>query len=276
MRKIVLLVLALQLLGTTYAQVASDTSSSKIPEEVAKMSIMIPDRPTASVSSYTVPANTLQLETGVRNEHRKESDLDMNSWMMGTTMLRYGVWKNFELRMGSFYQTSNIETIEEGLSSDTTINGMGPLLLGFKVHIVEEKGIRPQIAITADVTLRHLGSESYAPTYSFPTARFSATHHLFPRLELTYNAGFGYNGENADGFFIYSGLLVYSPTPWLAIFGEAFGSFDHGNLPNHQIDGGLVFIVKNNLYFDLSLGTGFDEDVDEYFFSGGLSWRIPK
>lgn len=274
MKKLSLLLLIIILGYVSIAQNEPDSLISSTEDIILEAPPLVTDRPDATESSSTVPAKTLQIETGVIFENTQDAQYNINNWALGTTLLRYGVWDRFELRLGSYYQHTTGEYKETKI--DSTENGWGPILAGFKVYIIKEKGIRPEISILADITLRHIGSLTYRPTYSYPTAKLSASHTLSPKVSLGYNAGFGYNGENADGFFIYSVVLGYSITPWLGFYGEAFGTFDNGNLPNHRIDGGFTFLARNNLQFDISAGTGFDKDIDMYFISSGLSWRIPK
>jgi hypothetical protein len=235
---------------------------------------MVTDRPTYSVSSTNIPTHSFQIETGVVYEKTSEPGFDYDQWYVGTTLLRYGVWNRFELRVASHYQFTNGVITET--QTDTTEQGFGPLNLGFKVHVIKEKGIRPEIAIVADITLRHIGDESYRPMFSYPSARFVASHTLLDDLTFGYNAGFAYNGNNADGFFLYSAYMTYQMLPKLTLFGEVYGNFDYGDLPNHRINGGLTIMLRHNLQLDCSIGTGFDANIDKSFLNAGLSWRIPR
>jgi len=95
--------------------------------------------------------------------------------------------------------------------------------------------------------------------------------------------GFAYNGEDADGFFIYSAVLGYSILPKLSIFVEPYGNFDSNDFPNHYVDGGLAYIIRPNMQFDisggLSIGDNFNrnsESINKKFVSLGFSWRIPR
>ncbi len=247
---------------------------SENPDSLRQHHRIVTDRPDQTESSSTVPHKTLQIETGFIYENTQTTELLMENWFIGSTLLRYGLWERFELRLGSFYQLSRGE-MKESLA-DSTEQGFGPVLTGFKVYVVKEKGLRPEISIIAEMTLRHIGSPTYRPTFSYPVAKISASHTLARKLSLGYNAGFAYNGENADGFFVYSAALSYAITPRLAFYGEAYGTFDHGNLPNHRVDGGFTYLVRNNLQLDISAGTGFDSNIDKHFISTGFSWRIPR
>jgi len=235
---------------------------------------MVTDRPTQCVSPILVPRGLFQIESGFiytsqNNESFKSNDLNI----LGT-LLRYGIYNNFEIRLfGSF---SNLSYRDKELNTDSTLSGLGPLSLGFKIHIVEEKGIRPELAIVADITLRHIGKDGFHPTYSYPTARLIASNTLSNKFALGYNMGFAYDGESADGFFIYSIVLGYNISSKVAAFIEPYGNFDHSAIPNHYLNGGFTYLIRRNLQLDLSGGIGLTEEVNESFISFGFSWRIPR
>lgn len=236
---------------------------------------IITDRPTQSVSPALVLKGSLQIETGIIyfsdiNENYKREELNI----LGT-LFRYGIFDNFEVRLFGSY--SDVKYVDKELNTgDSTLSGLGPVTAGFKVHVVEEKGIRPELAIVADITLRHIGKDGLHPTFSYPVARLVANNTLSNKFSLCYNAGFAYGGESADGFFVYSIALGYSPIPKLSFFVEPYGNFDNSQIPNHLINGGITYLARNNLQFDLSGGIGLDSRTDKGFLSLGLSWRIPK
>ena len=87
---------------------------------------LITDRPDATESSSTVPKNTLQIEMGFIRDQMSSSEFEINTIGIATTLLRYGVWDNFELRLGSFYGSSN-ETYNIS-ENDTSYNGMGAIV----------------------------------------------------------------------------------------------------------------------------------------------------
>jgi len=163
---------------------------------------LITDRPDQTESSCTVPKNSLQVETGFVYENFKKDDLEFENWGIATTLLRYGVWDNFELRLGSYYQLSSVQS--EIHKIDTTQSGIGPIMVGFKVFVVEEKGIRPEISIMADLTLNKVGNLDYRPAYTYSSIKILASHTLSDFFSLGYNFGYGNDGESAGGFFVYT------------------------------------------------------------------------
>lgn len=233
-----------------------------------------PDRPTQTVGPYIVPKGSFQIESGVIYTNTNDQTDINEQWSYATTMLRYGIFNNFEVRLNSSYESTTVYVKEA--QGDSTYNGMGPVTAGFKITLAKERGIRPEIAIVASITFRHLGDENYSPTFSYPVGILAATNTLSKRFSLGYNIGFSYNGENADGFFIYTVYLGFQITNRLWSFAEVYGDFDNGAFPNHKLDAGLTYLIRHNLQFDVSGGTGISQNVDKYFLNGGISWRIPK
>jgi hypothetical protein len=231
------------------------------------------DRPTVAVGSYIVPKGTFQIESGVIYTNRNDQTEKKELWSYATTLLRYGVYDNFEVRLSSSYESADI--YEKETQVDSTISGVGPITAGFKITVVHEKGIRPELAIVGSITFRHVGDENFTPTYSYPVGLLTGTNTLSKRFSLGYNIGFAYNGENADGFFIYAAYLGFQITDRLWSFFEVYGKFDNGDFPNHKIDGGLTYRLRRNLQIDVSGGTGISSDVNKYFLNAGIAWRIP-
>jgi hypothetical protein len=235
---------------------------------------LITDRPAQSESPSLLHKGFFQIETGVQYVDRVDPEKELERIRLGTTLIRYGVFSNFEVRLSDSYEWMHVQTKEN--SKDSTESGMGPVTVGFKVYVINEKGIRPAMSILGTITFRHLGDEVFSPTYSYPIGKLLCSHTLTKKISLNYNIGFGYGGENADGFFIYSGNLGYSFTPKFWAFIEVYGNFDSGNAPNNKGDAGFSYLIRKNLQVDLSAGMAFDNDIDRFFASTGLSWRIPR
>lgn len=232
------------------------------------------DRPTQTISPFLVGKGFFQIETGAIYNKRNDASTESKELGLASTLLRYGILQNLELRLESGFKSTRFDSVN--VDYDSAFSGLGAVTAGFKVFICNEKGIRPALAIVGSITLRHLGNESYAPTYSFPVGNLAASHTLTKRLSLAYNIGFAYNGSNADGYFIYSVFTGYKISKKWWSFVELYGNFDHGDFPNHKLDGGFTYLVGRNLQIDFTGGYGLDTDVNRFFINGGISWRIPR
>jgi len=235
---------------------------------------IISDRPTQTESPFLVPKGYFQMETGFGFVDRGDKEKDLTRYQLASTLLRYGLFKQFELRVSGGLEWVNVHVKETNI--DSAYGGFDPVSAGFKVFVVEEKGWRPQMAVIGNITLRHIGNEYLRPTFSYPLGKIICKHSLTKKLSLGYYVGFTWNGEKADGFFIYSSHLGYSIIPQLWAFAEVYGTFDNGDLPNHRGRAGLSYRIRHNLQADLSTGLAFSKNVDRFTVTAGLSWRIPR
>lgn len=235
---------------------------------------LVTDRPDATESSSTVPLGSLQIESGFIFTNTKSQEVQSDEYNLGSTLVRYGLLENFELRVGTYY--GKLTEHYESIDVDSTFSGLGAVSGGFKVFICEEDGWIPEFSAMTEVTLRHIGHRKMHPTYSYFVTRLTASHTLSKKFSSGYNFGFGLDGEDPDGFFIYSAVIGYSITPSIGAFVEVFGEFDNADFPHSVLDGGLTFLIRHNLQLDVSAGISLSSQSDIYFLNTGFSWRIPR
>jgi hypothetical protein len=63
----------------------------------------------------------------------------------------------------------------------------------------------------------------------------------------------------------------------LSCFVEFFGDIPTGSdeRPANSFDGGLTFLMADNLQLDASSGAGLSDGADDWFLAVGLSVRFP-
>jgi hypothetical protein len=230
------------------------------------------DRPTYSIAPVVVPKRFFQIETGVLFQKESTDFADVRDMYLGQTLLRYGLFDNFELRFSASYREQKITP--KNTDIDSVTNGVNPISVGLKFRIFDGKGVLPELGFEADMTLRHIGKDGFHPTYSYPTARILANNVITRNFSFLYNFGFAYNGESADGFFIWSGALVYTVFNKASLYAEMYGSFDHNNMPTNNVDFGFMYVLGQNMQLDISGGTSFTSTVS--YINGGFTWRIPR
>lgn len=238
------------------------------------LTTIISDKPTQTESPFLVPQGYFQMETGFGYVDRDDKEKHLTRLQVASTLFRYGLFRQFELRASGGLEWVDVHDKETEV--DSAYGGLDPVTVGFKVFVAEEKGWRPQMAIVGNITLRHIGNEYLRPTFSYPLGKLICRHSLTKKLSLGYHLGFTWNGEKADGFFIYSSHLGYSIVSRLWAFAEVYGTFDNGDQPNHRGGAGLSYRIRHNLKADLSMGLAFNKNVDRYTVTAGLSWRIPR
>ena len=238
-----------------------------------KSATLITDRPDQTESSAVVPYKSLQIETGFILENDKTGFHEQKSFAYNTTLLRYGLLENFELRLGLEYLGEEIE--EEGTSSSFTSSGLSPLYAGFKVSVAAEDGCWPEVAFLGGLVIPFTASDYFKPSYAAANVRFAFSHTLSERFSLGYNLGAEWDGESAEPGYFYSVALGIGLTDKLGMFVESYGLLAEESESEHLLDAGFTYLIQPNFQFDLSGGLGLNDNAADNFVSLGLTYRLP-
>lgn len=233
---------------------------------------MITDRPDQTESPRLVPKGFLQVEMGMMFEKTGNSFLKEEIFTYNTTLLRYGLLENLELRLG--FDLMQIKTFSKN-DTNGFGSGLGPLLVGFKIGISKEKGWLPEMGLLGSVFLSSPAAKSFETEDTGGEIRFSMSHTLSDRLNFSYNLGLGWDGNNTGTVYLYTVTFGYGITDNLSFFGELYGDFPENSIANNLFDAGFTYLISKNIQLDISAGSGFDTDQD-YFVSTGVSFRLPN
>lgn len=242
---------------------------------------LVTDRPDQTESSATVPVKTIQWESGFWFEKdSKSTDITGNqlrSTGINSSLFRYGLFQNFELRLGSnLVRTHNLINrmgLWESMSVQTDLE---PVYTGLKFLLTEESGIIPQLAILGHLSLPFLSSINDMEISSDITLAGSYT--------FSETLGFGFNlGSHWDGSGIdrpnlfYSAVLGISHGEKLGSFWEIYGWESSAlNGSDLRADAGLTYKIKPRFQLDFSAGLGLSDHNPDFFISTGFSIRIPQ
>ena len=221
------------------------------------------DRPDQTETPAIVPIGMFQVETGLTFQ---KNDKKSNLFSLPTTLWKYGVNENFELRL-----------ITEFISEENNIsksNGFNPIYVGFKVKLTNEKGIIPKTAFISHISLPNVASSKYKTDFYAPEFRFVMQHTLNEKLSLSYNLGAEWDGFTPEPTFIYTLTTGYSISDKLGSYIELFGFGPQNGKANHSFDGGLTYLINNNFMLDLSSGVGITNNAPDYYTAIGFSFRI--
>lgn len=235
---------------------------------------LITDRPDQTESSAVVPHKSLQIETGFVMENDEDDLYKQNSFAYNTTLFRYGLLNNMELRLGLEYLEDKIEDKNTGVSN--TYSGAGPLYTGFKVYIFEEQNWIPEIAFLGGLIFPFSANNNYKTAYSAGNIRFSLSHTLSERFSLGYNIGAEWDGESAAPGYFYSIALGIGLFNNFGIFVESFGIIPEDSNEEHLFDTGFTYLVMSNLQLDISGGIGINNSAIDKFIAFGVSYRLPQ
>ncbi|RZJ31532.1 MAG: transporter [Flavobacterium sp.] len=221
------------------------------------------DRPDQTESPSIVPKGMFQMETGFEYEQARA---DEKAIVSPTTLLKYGINENFELRLITEYSTYEI--------ADEKISGLNPIKIGVKIKMLDEKGIIPKTSFIGHLLIPDLASSDFKADYYAAEFRFTMQHSLSDKLKLGYNLGAEWDGFTPEPTFIYALTGGYSFTDKFGGYVELYGFAPQNEKADHRFDGGFTYLVSNNFMIDASGGFGITENAPDYFISAGFSFRI--
>lgn len=230
---------------------------------------LVTDRPDFTESPETVPPGRFQVEAGYTFS-RKGDDKEHT---LGELLLRVGLSERTELRLGlnSYVWRDSPDGLSEGFED---------ISLGVKIKLVEGAEsfelTRPTVGVIVATTLP-TGDNDFGEDKLQPEVRLALAWGLSDRLSLGSNLNYAYASEEGEWFHQFSGSLVlgYMLTERVGVFVEYFGFVPESNDgPNASfLDGGLTYLVNDDLQFDMRVGFGLNGDGPNYFAGVGVSWR---
>ena len=219
---------------------------------------MITDRPDQTESSVSMLPGVFQLETGTVLETTPVTQV----WIVNSSLFRYGIGKNLELRLVS--EISRIETDAEDVSGKLRFADMQA---GLKYQFINKN-------ITAAVIAHAIlpnGDEELTSGETGFSGVLCVSTPLGEKLGLGVNAGYKYLSAESE-LGIFSAAMSYPLNDRLGFYAEVFARwYDMEDLYWHY-DNGFTFLINENLQADFSFGTGLNENYG--YYSLGLSWRM--
>ena len=234
---------------------------------------MITDRPDETEAPNLVPKGFLQIETGGFYEEREENDILIKLTGYNTTLLRYGLLDNLEIRIGGdllgYKEELNASTIAE------TSSGLTPLLVGAKIGIAEEEGLLPQIGLMLHLRLPFNAAEDYRPETTGVDFRLAFSHELSEKSDLSYNLGAEWLNDATEATYIYTIAYGFDITDHFGVFAELYGDLPENSSAEHFFDAGFTYNLQKNLQLDAFAGTGINAN-QKLLLGAGISYLIPN
>ena len=228
---------------------------------------MITDRPDATESPTVVPLGTLQIETGGAYKEFEDNGFKQTETVYNTTLLRYGLFKTMELRLGW-----DVQKVENDFISET---GLTPVLMGAKIGIVKENGLLPEIGFLGHIYHSFAAAEAFETENTGTDFRFSFAHTLSEKSALAYNLGMEWRDDNPEAAYVYTLSYGLSLSDKIGFYAELYGDLPENSSPNHLWDAGFTYLIKPLIQFDATVGTGINTD-QKLLVSMGVSVRLPR
>ncbi len=243
----------------------------------AQVPDLVTDRPDQTESSLTVMPGLVQLEAGWTFVSAAADGVSVKSHSVPQTLIRIGIVHGLEARLGFAGWT------RLALTDSTSESGFGGVDLGFKYHLLDGSGVRPDIGLLAAVALP-IGSSRFRSARADPSVRLAFANALTERIGLGYNVGASVRSFQAGQEIrtvvngIYTVVLGIGLTDRVGVFIESFGALElsDGEASVHALDGGITMALLHNLQIDVSGGVGLNAPADDWFIAAGISLRVPR
>lgn len=237
------------------------------------------DRDAFTPATSTTPVNRWILESSysfIDNRGVPET----NSFP--ETLLRYGLGKRVELRLGWNYEAGAGGSVVSGSSGEAAegvdtshLTREQRLLYGLKASLTEQKTWLPDsIAIL----------QGYTPTGGEATAtQLLATYafgwRLPNRWRFDSSLRFATNSDNGNRFQVWapSTVLRVPLGERFQVHAEYFGLFSQNrssNFSQSYFSPGMHYLITPNLEFGLRLGWGLTHQSAAFFSNVGIGWRF--
>jgi hypothetical protein len=262
---------ALLLLSFVLFLILSFLASFRAQAQTEKPEI-VTDRPDQTEAPVLVPKGALQIEMGFVYEKDNEQDVNEINYTYNTTLIKYGINDNFELRFLTEYLGQKSAISEQYSSS---VRGLAPFAIGMKIKLADEKGFWPQAALLGHIST-HTGSDELDTRYTAADFRLTFEHKVSKKIVIGYNFGAEWNGETPEAIFLYTFTGSYSVTKKLAVYVETYSFFPEHSKPDHRFDAGLMYKFSPVVQWDVSAGVGLNKIAPDSYLSTGISFRLFK
>jgi hypothetical protein len=184
--------------------------------------------------------------------------------------IKYGLSDKWELR-------ADISGASEKEPSENSYKyGLKPVQLGFKTTLLKERGALPQTALYTMLGIPTLASKDHQVPHLTPQVRLLMENKINEKMELEYNIGAEWDGENTAPHWI----AAIDPQ-WLVgrkwqLFTEMYGKWQQGKSAEYVVDAGAGYFLSNNARLDVIGGKGLSHAAPDYFFEMGFSFRVGR
>lgn len=226
---------------------------------------LVPDRPGMSWGAEVTPHHKLIWDNGFGFEKTPEG---VNTFTLSSATLRYGLFENTELRVGTEFLLWNDGDVKEPTF------GIAPLFIGTKIKLYEGEGILPSVGVLAELRSPHVGTKDQLPSHLAPSAYLLFEHAIGERFWLCYNAGLEWDGETAEPTTFLALALGCYITESLGAFVESYNYLNREDENQYMTQFGFTWLVSRRVQLDLEADLDF-MNLGKYYAVGcGVSWLI--
>lgn len=224
-------------------------------------------RPGQAISGNTVGKSVAQIQTGLQYSSYN-SNFFSSSYKTSSTVLRIGILEKVEIN--GVFNFANISTA----TATRSINGVSNTEIGARINLIENMGWISSLGLQGRILLKAQSTDFQRQNIG-TTFTLATGHQISDRFAIStnwgvYNSGYAL-AEGDETRFHYILNAAYSINNKLGCFAEVYGDLKDGS---SFFDGGISYLVSDDLQLDASTGWLGQEDIDSWFVDFGVSWRL--
>lgn len=222
---------------------------------------IVPDRPGITFGTEVMPLHKLGWDNGFCYERLPDGSPSIT---LNSTIFRYGIFENVELRLGTDFLLFN------DLSPAI---GIAPLTFGVKTSLFEGTEILPSVGVLAELQSPHIGTKELLPSHLAPSLYLLFEHAWDNGLWLCYNVGEEWDGDTPEPTTMLGIVLGYGLTDEVGIYCD-FYNYLHSEGNQHLTELGATWLVNRRLQLDLEVTLDLQNLKDYVGIGCGVSWMI--
>jgi hypothetical protein len=235
---------------------------SQAQEELPEFSA---DRPGYTTGTGIVPRHKVAWENGFGYESLPDG---AHCLTLNNTMVRYGLFENMELRIGTDFLMFN-----DGEAMEPTF-AFSPLTIGTKINVYESSNWLPSVSILAELQSPHVGSKELLPSHLAPSMYALFEHNINDWFWICYNVGLEWDGETAAPQTYLALATGFNITDDIGAFVETYNYLHPEGEHQFMTEFGLTWMPIHRLQFDLECDLDFEHFGKYYAIGGGVAWMI--
>lgn len=230
-----------------------------------ELPVLPADRPGYTWGAEVLPLHKVSWENGFGYESSPDG---AHTVTLNSTIARYGIFENMELRVGTDFLMFN-----DGQAVESTF-GIAPLTIGTKLKVYESSNWLPSIGFLAEFKSPHVGSKELLPSHLAPSMYVLFEHSINDWLSLCYNAGLEWDGETATPQTFLALALGFNIADNIGTYIETYNYLHPEEGNQYMTEFGLTWMPSRRVQFDLECDLDL-QDFGKYYAIGcGVAWMI--
>lgn len=221
------------------------------------------DRPGFASGPVPLASGIMQIEAGY--QYTSDGSTDVHN--LPQLIFRAGVADNLEF-LAAWAGYSEIDF------PGGSVDGISDLSVGLRTRLAPDRSAPTTFGLFGGLSLpvgdRALSSDAVDPTLGLFWTHESANQPTLFGTALLSSATVGNDRRLTGGVSVGAGFPIDSRR---GLYAEVFTLFSERTGPAHNFNGGMTYLVNDDLQLDIEGGIGLNDRAGDYFFGFGIARR---